>query len=224
MRRVEAVIFDFDGLVVDTESPAYAAWLALYAEHGVTLALERWVECVGSSIARFDPVQHLTELTGRTFDREALIADKERRKAEVCNSQPLLPGVLHRLDEIARLGLKVAVASSSGRAWVTGHIARLGLDGRFPVIKTREDVARIKPFPDIYLATAKALAVEPRRCLVFEDSANGVRAAKAAEMRCFAVPNPITRGLDFSEADGVLTSLAATSLAALIAEIGGRDV
>ncbi len=211
-----AIIFDFDGLMVDTETAAFTAWSEIYQEHGAVLHLEQWVACVGSSYASFDPVQNLAAQLDRALDRTALIAEKERRKADACSRAPAMAGVVERLAEAAALGLAVAVASSSPRDWVTGHLARLGLLARIPVIRTSEDVARVKPFPDLYLAAAAGLGVQPAACLVVEDSLNGVRAAKAAAMLCYAVPNAITRSLDFTAADGVLSSLAAVRLADIV--------
>jgi putative hydrolase of the HAD superfamily len=215
-RTIKAVIFDFDGLVVDTESPAYAAWAGIYQDHGQQLSLDLWVQCVGSSTALFDPVTHLASLVGRELDRPELIREKERRKHAACLLQPLMPGVLERLKEIQSLGMKAAVASSSGRQWVDMHVTRLGIGQYFAASRTGDDVQRVKPFPDLYLAAAQALGTDPIECLAFEDSLNGVKAAKAAGLACFAVPNPITCNLDFSEADGVLPSLAACTLSGLI--------
>jgi HAD superfamily hydrolase (TIGR01509 family) len=214
-----ALIFDFDGLMVDTEWPAFEAWSAIYREHGVELLLSRWVECVGSSTARFDPVAHLCELTGRTLDGPVLVADKERRKAGICDVLGVMPGVEAQIAAARAHGWTVAVASSSGSGWVRGHLERLGLTQRLDAILTREDVARVKPAPDLYLKAAAVLGAAPAACVVLEDSLNGVRAAKAAGMRCYAVPNRVTRGLDFSEADAVLASVAELPLARLATEL-----
>lgn len=219
MRRYDAIIFDFDGLVIDTESPAFEAWSAIFQEQGTTLLLERWVECVGASDSRFDPVLHLSELTGRTYDRATLMGDKEKRKAEICNTLLPLPGVIDRMNEARHLGLKIAVASSSSRVWVETHLMRLGLRDQLDAMLTRDDVSRGKPFPDLYFAAAKAIGVPPERCLAFEDSGNGVRAAKAAGMACYAIPNPITRTLDFRMADGVIASLAEVTVAKLVGAV-----
>ncbi len=215
VRGIKAVIFDFDGLMVDTESPAFVAWSEIYREHGCELSLEEWVACVGSTYAAFDPVERLTELSGKKFDRDAVIADKERRKFDECQRLPAMAGVEARLEEAAELGLAVAVASSSSRAWVQGHLRRLGLDPCIKLYRTREDVERVKPHPDLYLSAAEGLKIDPRHCLVFEDSLNGVKAAKAAGMACFAIPGPITRSLDFAGADKRYESLLDVSLRAL---------
>lgn len=211
-QRLEAVIFDFDGLVIDTESPAFDAWSAIYREHGQELRLDLWVGCVGASEAGFDPIRHLAALLGRPVDGAALMADKERRKKAACDALRPLPGVLERLAEARELGLKVAVASSSSRAWVEGHLRRLDLVQAFDAMRTKDDVARVKPHPDLYLAAATALAVAPERCLAIEDSVNGVHAARAAGMACLAIPGPITRALDFRHATARFDSLATVRL------------
>lgn len=220
---IAAALFDFDGLIVDTETPAFEAWCAIYREYGCELDLSQWVRCVGADYqAGFDPVSNLlTLMTARadprvtTLDRAALLADKDARKKAICDRLGVMPGFHQRVAEARALGLKTAVASSSSRVWVWGHCERLGLGACFDAVRTREDVTRIKPDPEIYLVTARALNVEPRACIVFEDSLNGVRAAKAAGMRCVAVPNGVTRALDFSHADYVVSSLEEFRLASV---------
>ncbi len=214
---VKAVIFDFDGLIVDTETPAYQAWSKIYADYGVSLQLNIWVQCVGSSHSSFDPVRHLESLTGKAFDRGRLFALKEELKSEICRTQGLLPGVLDRLTEAKSLGLPLAVASSSERSWVQGHSERLNIASFFSVWRTKEDVRLTKPNPELYLSAATGLGVKPEDCMVFEDSLNGVKAAKAAGAYCIAVPNPVTEGLDFSLADQRIKSLSEINLADFIA-------
>lgn len=215
---LKAVIFDFDGLMVDTETPAYAAWSSIYIEHGVSLSLHDWVLCVGTD-GGFDPVQHLQTLLGRELDRMALFAEKERRKSLVCQRLGPRPGLLAKLDEAAQLGLPLAVASSSAADWVVPHLERLHLRPRFAAVVTRDDVKRVKPFPDLYLRAAAQLQLTPSQVLVFEDSEPGVRAARAAGMRCIAVPGPITRHLAFVEASARTSFLGELSLAAWAARL-----
>ena len=212
-----AVIFDFDGLIVDTETPAYQAWSHIYAEFGVTLALDVWVECVGSSHSSFDPVRHLETLVNRSLERSALFQRKEAMKAAICLTQPLLPGVLDRLSEAKSLGIPVAIASSSDASWVKGHASRLGIASYIQIWRTKEDVRRTKPDPELYLSAAQGLEVRPDLCMVFEDSLNGVKAAKASGAYCVAVPNPVTAGLDFSMADRQVSSLSDIRLADFVA-------
>ncbi|MBM4251967.1 MAG: HAD-IA family hydrolase [Deltaproteobacteria bacterium] len=217
---MRAVIFDFDGLIVDTETAAFEAWSAIYREHGAELLLKDWVGCVGAADMPFDAVAHLAKLIGRPLDKTKLMAEKEARKAAVCNSLPPLPGVVERMAEAEAMGLPIAVASSSAADWVHGHLDRLGLRSLLKLTRTRGDVARGKPHPDLFISAAAGLGVDPSSCVVFEDSANGLRAAKSAGARCFIVPNRITAGSDFAAADGIFASLALVSLRAL----GGGQV
>lgn len=209
---MKAIIFDFDGLVIDTETPAYDAWCSIYREFGAELALADWVECVGSGYGRFDPVRHLESLTGKSHNDTELKARKDTLKAQICATQPLMPGVRERMQEAENLALSVAIASSSGRAWIDEHAGRHGILPLVRVICTREDVARIKPAPDLFLRAAERLNVAPVDCVVFEDSLNGVIAAKAAGMRVVAVPNKVTMASNFAQADLVLKSLADITL------------
>ena len=213
---MRAVIFDFDGLIVDTETPAYEAWSAIYREHGAELLLSDWVSCVGAADLPFDAVAHLSKLIGRPLDKAKLTADKEERKSAVCNSQAPLPGVVERLIEAQALGLPLAVASSSTADWVHGHLDRLGLRPHFKLTRTRGDVVRGKPHPDLYLSAAAGLGVSASDCVVFEDSLNGLKAAKAAGARCYVIPNRITESCNFQAADGIYPSLAHVSLAQLM--------
>jgi HAD superfamily hydrolase (TIGR01509 family) len=204
---IAAVIFDFDGLILDTETPILDAWRQAYREHGCELALEDWQHGLGTH-AGFDPLAHLERLAGRPLEREALLTQVRERNHRACEAQPLLPGVAERMGEARALGLGAAVASSSSRAWVTGWLERHGLAPLLGCVCARDDVARVKPAPDLFLLAAERLGVSPPACLVFEDSANGIRAARAAGMRCVAVPNSVTRGLPLPPADLRLESLA----------------
>lgn len=203
---LQAVIFDFDGLMVDTEWPAYEAWSHIFGRYKQTLPLEKWVAAVGT-FHGFDPVAYLSELTGEKLDQKTLFEEKESLKAEACSMAPAMPGVTERIAEARSLGLKVAVVSTSDREWVESHLRRLGLWGKFDDVITREDVKKVKPDPEPYLKAADRLKVEPKNCVVFEDSLNGVRAAKSAGMICVAVPNRVTHQIDFGIADRRVASL-----------------
>ncbi|MFT5413332.1 MAG: putative hydrolase of the HAD superfamily, partial [Verrucomicrobiales bacterium] len=146
------------------------------------------------------------------LDWGVLAPQKEARIRELLTHQEALPGVLELLDVAAEEGIACAVASSSSQSWVGGWLAKLGLENRFRVVRTRDDVERIKPHPDLFLAAAEALEVLPAEAIVFEDSENGLRAAQAAGIRCVAVPNQITAGGDFGDAALRLESLAEVTL------------
>jgi HAD superfamily hydrolase (TIGR01509 family) len=223
---IRALIFDFDGLILDTETPDYEAWRDLYREFGQDLPIETWGQIVGgNSATSFEPEPYLEQLTGRDLSSLELRARSEARSLALINSQPPLPGVLDALNAARERGLPLAVASSSPHDWVEGHLTRLGLLDRFVAIICREDVppGRIKPDPDLFLKTLAALRVPADEALVFEDSPNGVWAAHAAGIRVVAVPNPLTAQLPFDGEDLRLSSLADLSLGELLAKFEARD-
>jgi HAD superfamily hydrolase (TIGR01509 family) len=139
------------------------------------------------------------------------------------HAKELLPGVLQHIEEARALGLKLGVASSSTSEWVKGHLNRLGILDRFHCLRCRDDVANVKPAPDLYLAMLECLGVSAAEAFAIEDSPNGITAAKQAGLRCVAIPNSITAGLDLSRADVVLGSLAELSLAELLTRVDPQE-
>lgn len=215
---IRAIVFDFDGLILDTEEPVYRSWLEVYQAHGEELPFERWVEIVGSTTAVFHPQHHLEERLGRPLPKEVL--DRRiARRTEMILANALLPGVVQQADAARAMGLKLGVASSSTGEWVRGHLARLGILDRFDCVRCRDDVAKAKPDPDLYIAVLECLGVPAEEAFAIEDSPHGVTAAKGAGLRCVAIPNTITASLDLSHADVVLGSLADVSLDELIRRI-----
>lgn len=212
---IRAIVFDFDGLILDTEEPVYRSWLEVYKAHGEELPFDRWVEIVGSTTANFHPQHHLEERLGRPLAENVLERRIERR-SEMILGQKILPGIVQHLDEAKSLGLKLGVASSSTRVWVGGHLERLGILSRFDCVRCRDDVTSAKPAPDLYLAVLDCLGVSPLEAVAIEDSPNGVTAAKRAEMLCVAIPNTITEKLDLSHADLLLRSLSEVTLPELL--------
>jgi HAD superfamily hydrolase (TIGR01509 family) len=217
---IRALVFDFDGLILDTEEPIYRSWLEVYEAHGEELPFERWIQAVGSSNHGFHPQHHLEERLGRPLPKEVL--DRRiGRRTELILARHVLPGVVERIDEAKQLGLKVGLASSSTRDWVGGHLARLGILARFDCLRCRDDVANVKPEPDLYVAVLDCLGVLASEAIAIEDSPNGVTSAARAGMRCVAVPNSITAQLDLSHADVLLDSLAAITLPELLRKVTG---
>ena len=210
-----AVIFDFDGLILDTEEPIYRSWLEVYEAHGEDLPFERWVKIVGSTTEVFHPQHHLEERLGRPLSQE-VIERRIGRRTELILAQQLLPGIVQHIDAARSMGLKLGVASSSTRDWVSGHLDRLGILGRFDCVRCRDDVTSAKPAPDLYIAVLECLGVSPSEAVAIEDSPNGVIAAKQAGIRCVAIPNNITASLDLSYADLVLRSLSELTLPELL--------
>jgi beta-phosphoglucomutase-like phosphatase (HAD superfamily) len=204
---VEALIFDFDGLIIDTEVPVYRAWSEVYEQHGERLSLDFWATIIGYGIDRFDPMADLESRIGRPLDRDEVQAARRLRQVQLTMALEILPGVLDWRRDAVALGVRLGVASSSDRAWVAGHLERLGLDG-WDCVRTGDDVAATKPSPDLYLSALECLGVAPGAAMAVEDSGVGVLAAKAAGLYCVAVPSALTASHDFGAADLVLRSLA----------------
>jgi HAD superfamily hydrolase (TIGR01509 family) len=177
--------------------------------------MEVWGDVIGRGASYFDPYQELVAKLGHDLDRETVLNRRRARHQEMIAELEILPGVRGTVAAAKGLGLGLGVASSSSRAWVTGHLARLGLQD-FQCVRCRDDVANTKPDPELYLSVCACLGVAPGDAVALEDSANGIAAAKAAGMRCVAIPNPMTAGLDLSAADLRLDSLADLSLAELL--------
>jgi HAD superfamily hydrolase (TIGR01509 family) len=213
-----AIILDFDGLIVDTETPIYESWRAVYARRGQELRIEQWQHALGTH-GGFDPFAHLGELLGEALPHAVLLQEVQTLNRTACDAQPLLPGVAELLRSARMLDLGTAVASSSTRGWVEGWLSRHGIRELFDVLCGREDVALVKPAPDLFLLAAERLGVAPGGCVVFEDSPNGMRAARAAGMLCVAVPNTLTRELALPDPDLVVSSLAEHSLADLLVRL-----
>ena len=215
---VRAFLFDFDGLIVDTELPSRAGWEHVYREHGHDLPPEKWALVVGT-VGAWDPMAHLEDLVGGPLAHDEVDAARRAHEFALIDDEELRPGVLDYLEEAERRGLKRAIVSSSSRPWIDMHMARLAPDVRWDAIVTADhDEARAKPRPDLYLEALGLIGVDAADAVAFEDSPNGVRAAKAAGIFCVAVPNEVTRSLGLDEADLVLESLAELPPAELIAQ------
>lgn len=204
---IKALIFDFDGLVVDTEVPVYESWKELFLSFGMELPFEEWVSTVGSSDAEFDPYVELERLAGHAIDWESVEEGRRRRESALIDQQPIRPGVVQYLQDARRLGLKIGMASSSSCGWVQGHLARLGILDYFDIIRGKDDVLRTKPSPELYLSVLEAFELRGELAIVLEDSLNGVLAARQASCFTVAVPNDLTRHMAFGPADLVLNSL-----------------
>jgi HAD superfamily hydrolase (TIGR01509 family) len=202
---IRGVILDFDGLVLDTETPMRTSWMEIYEEAGLHVML-------GSSADPPKAYELLEAHLGRGIDREALHEKRLRREVELLADEDVLPGVRKVIAEARDGGLLLAIASSSERAWVRSHLASRGLLESFDALACAEDVEETKPAPDLYLHALSALGLRPTEVLVFEDSEHGVAAAKAAGLYCIAVPNAVTRCLPFTDADLVVEAISGRSL------------
>ena len=192
----------------------------MYREHGHELPRDRWLEYIGREAGWFDALTHLESLVGRPFDRDAVRARREKRKTELMAELDVMAGIRDYLSEGRRLGLRLAIASSSPRDYVEAHLARVGLGEGWDVVVCREDAPRAKPAPDLYLRAVELLGVAPHEALALEDSPNGIAAAKEAGLWVVAVPNELTASGDLTRADCRVSTCAEVSLPALLERLG----
>lgn len=219
---IKALIFDFDGTILDTETPEYKSWCAVYADFDCELPLAHWITAIGRGQDQitFDPYTYLQASTGKILDRDSLRSQRRGHFAELLASEPLREGVHEYLHEAKAMGLRLAIASSSRRDWITEHLERFDLLAFFDVIRCADDVTRTKPDPELYLSAADSLNLSPSEVIVFEDSPNGAIAAQRAGMFCVVVPNPMTAMLSFESPDLMLDSLNTMPLHKLLAHTG----
>lgn len=213
---IRALVFDFDGLILDTETPLVEAWVQLHAEHGVPCDRDHVRGVVGHVGIAFDPWAGF----GARADRPALDHAYRTRARALIAQQPVLPGVQGLLRAARDRGLRVAIASNSDHEHVEGHLDRVGLRHEFDAICCIDDVAAGKPEPDLYLLATRTVGVAPHAAIAFEDSVPGHIAAKRAGLHTVVVPNPSTVHCTFAHADLRLPSLAHTTLEALLAHFG----
>lgn len=209
-----AVVFDFDGTIADTESLEFSTWSAEFALRGVRLELSEWIQCVGGG--DWNVLEHLESLAG-PLDSVAVMASRRARfEAEAQGLTPR-PGVHELLALLRESGTPLGVASSSRSLWVCGYLEQFGLRDAFQAVVTRDHVQRVKPAPDLFRLAAQRLGIAIEECVAIEDSPNGVAAAKAAGMRVVAFPNPVTESFDLSAADLVVSSLGDPRVVELLA-------
>ena len=207
-----SLIFDFDGTILDTETPEFKAWQFIFQKFNLDLPLDSWTPALGTKEEHFDGCSLLEKLTSRSIDHTIILDQKKQKAVELLSQQEILPGVLDHIKRAQSLGLMLGIASSSNRSWVEGHLHRLGLISYFNAITTSEEVCQTKPEPELYLRTLMKLSCSPDSAIAYEDSPNGILAAKAAGIRCVAIPNPISINMDIHFADLLIESLATTSL------------
>ena len=217
---IRAVVFDFDGVILDTEGPIFTVWREVFDAHGCPpLTVQEWSAEIGT-VGGLDMITLLQERATRPVDEDAMHEWRRARRNELLAREVTRPGVREWLDEADALGLPLAIASSSPRDWVEPHLERLGLLERFGRVACFSDGVAPKPAPDSYLHACAALGVEPRERL--GDRGFAARCHRGQARRgcgVFAVPHAITAELDLSHADAVLASLAGTSLRETVARV-----
>lgn len=213
---IQAVVFDLDGLIVDSETPEYLAWQTLHAQHGWPFPIESWRRNIGRNDSPFDPLARFRALDSPMTPEAARALWRAHHARLEPDFLTPLPGVVALLESVRAHRLRTAVASTSRRARVLELLGRLGLADKFDAVAGGDEVPRAKPAPDVYRLAARRLEVAERACVALEDSESGVRAAKAAGMWCIAVPSELTRGMEFSAADLIVTSLLEVSVEAIL--------
>lgn len=209
-KRIEAVVFDFDGTILDTETPVYESWAAAYRFAGIEpIPLATWLEHIGKADGHgLDVRAVLCEQLGINVVPEEVELHRKATRDELVYGEPIRSGVLDWIQAAVGAGCGLAVASSSSSDWVRHHLRRLELDHHFAVVSCADPGIPGKPDPAVYRTACDGLGVEPAAALAIEDSTHGVTAAIDAGMRCIAAPGPITRTMDFDHAHVRVDSLA----------------
>ncbi len=204
---IKAIIFDFDGTVIDTETVWYRAFREAFEAYGVDLTVEMYAPCIGTGYQAFNPFEYLATDLHLPIDLKAFRSSVEARHAELMTAEKMRDGVREYLAKARSQGLKIGMASSSSRQWVEHFIEKLNIAHYFDCIRTGSDVARVKPHPELYLQTLQCLEVDAKEAVAIEDSPNGSKAAMTAGIYCVTVPSLVTKGLDFEPVNCRLNSL-----------------
>lgn len=201
MPQLAAVVFDFDGVILDSESAEFESHRRIFERHGVPLTTEEWCDQIGVWVEEHERrwCATLNERCGVAMEYETFKAEQRRIFHEVLSAEPMR-GVRDLLDALADAGVPTAVASTSSARWVVPAVERLGLADRFRTIVTANDVARRKPAPDVYLEATRRLGADPRRSVAIEDSGPGIASATAAGLSTVAIPHWLTVSHDLAPA------------------------
>lgn len=219
---IKAIIFDFDGLILDTETHEYEVLQEIFKEQGSELPMSVWGKVIGTA-SDFNPFAYLEEQIGRSVNHEHLTHLQKEKFEKRISAEAARPGVEAYLMAAKELGLKIGLASSSSYEWVSSYLESLNLIAYFECIRTSNHVQFVKPDPALYIEAAKCLGVKPGECLAFEDSVNGALAAKKAGMFCTIVPNSVTSHLEFGDVDHRLKSMAEMELEKVISLIESKN-
>lgn len=209
MKLPKGIIFDFDGVLVDTEWAIYQSWVHLYAREGQEISIATYSPCLGAGYSHWDPAAHLEKLTGKHYNWELETPARQAMLEADLERMGLMDGALELLDWCREQGIGLTVASSSSRRWVQGWLEKLRIYDRFASVFTRTDGYAVKPNPALFEAAQQCLALPKEECLIVEDSENGTIAARNAGIPCVAIPNRMTESSDFSRAAYRCASLKA---------------
>ncbi len=204
---IKAIIFDFDGTVIDTETAWYIAFRDAYKEHGVNLTLDTYSQCIGTSLHTFNPYEYLVTDLHLPINLDTFRESIHSRHASLMDTEKMRPGILEYLNAAKAKHLKIALASSSKLDWVERFLEKLQIRDYFDCIRTANDVVHVKPDPELYLQTLQCLDLNASEAIAIEDSPNGAKAAVSAGIHCLVVPNSITKYLEFEHFNHMADSL-----------------
>lgn len=214
--KIKGLVFDFDGLMIDTEMPRLETWQEIFAAHGFSMSIEDYYKIIGSDEVAYDPAEDLSNKIDHRLTSEEINYQVVEKSQEMIFHQPLLPGVKEIIIEAHRSGMRLGIASSSHRDWIVPLLVKHDIRQYFDIVVTREDVIRTKPNPELYLTAMKELDLNPENGIAFEDSRNGIKAAKAAGLFCIAIPNTLTRAMNLQNADKIVDSFNDLTIEELI--------
>jgi HAD superfamily hydrolase (TIGR01509 family) len=217
---IRAFIFDFDGLILDTEYPRYMGWKHIYEIAGCNLTPDDYAQCVGRRDGHFDFRSDLDSKAQTSIDWMKADQIRQELRLSLLAQEQELPGVRSLIEESIRIGLKIGIASSSPREWVRGQLRRISMLDYFNCIVTADDVLKSKPDPACYRKALEDLEVLPDEAVAFEDSPVGCRAALNADIKTVVVTNRITRGFEFPPDILRLESLAEVKASGIMAHFG----
>lgn len=210
--KIKGIIFDFDGLILDTETPELEAWEKAFFENGLIFPSARYLEGIGVVSDNLYVQEIIREMAHSDAQVQKINRDYQRFVAQSDAMNQPRAGIMDLIHDAEKLGLLLGIASSSYRVWVESNLQRLDLISHFDPICTRDDVTHSKPDPELYNLVRSRWDFSPQEVFVLEDSPNGIKAAKNADLFCVAVTNPITSQMDVSQADMVFSSFLDFSL------------
>ncbi len=213
---LKAIIFDFDGTIIDTETAWYTVFKEAYAHYGVALSLEMYAKCLGTNLQAFNPYTYLVTHHHIKLDVEAFRASIQQSHAQLMEKETLRPGILTLLQQAKEAGLQIGLASSSSRQWIDQYVDKLGIQDFFDCYCTADTVTNVKPDPELYLQALKQLGVKGKEAIAIEDSPNGAQAAVAAGLYTVVIPNAITKQLPFGTGHHTMDTLEPNNVKELL--------
>ncbi|HEY2905428.1 MAG TPA: HAD-IA family hydrolase [Vicinamibacterales bacterium] len=216
MPLLSAVVFDFDGVILDSETPEFESHRLIFERCGATLTPDEWCDQIGVWVEGHHERWHarLCALAPDAPDWASFEAERRRLFVSLVSREPMR-GIDQLIDTLESAGIPLAIASTAPAAWVSSAAERLGIHHRFQTIVTCDDVERRKPAPDVYIEAMRRLGADPARSIAIEDSAPGVESAKAAGLTTVAIPHWLTERHDLSRADVRVSHAGELTLALL---------